>query len=125
MRIERVAENAIVDIFESTGRKPSEERINVHEQIISRFTTEIEKAISDPKVAGFKSVICYRVGLAIPAFDNDAGHLLVRMLDGKNMNKLSRLEDERLSPYFVHLTAKLLERSEHKKPLQFHTGVSM
>jgi len=33
------------------------------------------------------------------------------------------LEHESFSPYFVHLTAKLIQQSPIKKPFQFHTGL--
>lgn len=123
VRIERVAENILTDQLELyRGLVVSGHGVKIQAHFISRFTAAIEEANSDPEVAGFKSVICYRVGLKIPhEFDGDAR---VVPLSIEDLEKLSRrLEDERLNPYLVHLTAKVIERSGSKKPLQFHTGV--
>lgn len=123
VRIERVAEKIIADQLEQYHGLAHGKGDNIEEQFISRFTTAIEGAVSDPEVAGFKSVICYRVGLKIHKFDSDAKVVALSMDD---LGRLSRrLEDERLNPYLVHLTAKVIERSGSKKPLQFHTGVSI
>ena len=121
VRLERVAENIIADQLEQHRGRSYVHSVNIQEQIISQFTAAIEEAVSDPEVAGFKSVICYRVGLKIQAFDSNVRAVTFSMED---LGRLSRrLEDERLNPYLVHLTAKVMERSGSKKPLQFHTGV--
>ncbi len=119
VRIEKVAEEIMTDQLEQYRGLAPGKGFNFQEQFISRFTTAIEEAVADPEVAGFKSVICYRVGLKIPAFD---GHARVAFPSSiEDLEKLShRLEDERLNPYLVHLTAKVIGS---KKPLQFHTGV--
>ena len=123
VRIEKVAENIMTDQLEQYRGRAPRKHIEIREQIMSRFTAAIEEAISDPEVAGFKSVICYRVGLKIPAFNDDAS---VVPLSVEDLERLSRrLEDERLNPDLVHLTAKVIERSGSKKPFQFHTGVRM
>ena len=121
VRIERVAEKIIADQLEQYRGLAHGKVVKVQEQIISRFTAAIEEAVSDPEVAGFKSVICYRVGLKIQAFHSDARVLTLSMEDLERLSH--RLKDERLSPYLVHLTANIIERSGSKKPLQFHTGV--
>lgn len=121
VRIERVAEKIIADQLEQYRGVADRKVVKVQEQIISRFTAAIEEAVSDPEVAGFKSVICYRVGLKIQAFHSDARGLTLSIEDLERLSR--RLEDERLSPYLVHLTANIIERSGSKKPLQFHTGV--
>ena len=122
VRIEKVAEEIMTDeLHQRRGLAPTEQ-VKLQEQIISRFTTAIEEAISDPEVAGFKSVICYRVGLKIPAFDGNAS---IVSFSTEDLQRLSRrVEDERLNPYLVHLTARIIKRSGSKKPFQFHTGVS-
>ena len=121
VRIERVAEEIIANQLEQYRKLSRGKNVKLQEHFISRFTAAIEDAVSDPEVAGFKSVICYRVGLKIPAFDSDMRDVLLSVED---LGRLSRrLEDERLNPYLVHLTAKVIERSGSKKPLQFHTGV--
>lgn len=127
VRIEKVAESIITDQLENC-RRPGKQyqsrnftRDGIVEQIISQFTAAIEEAVSDPDVAGFKSVICYRVGLRMPAFDGKAKFASFSIEDLERLSR--RLEDEQLNPYLVHLTAKMLERSGSEKPLQFHTGV--
>jgi predicted TIM-barrel fold metal-dependent hydrolase len=89
----------------------------------SRFIAAIEDAINDPNVVGFKSVICYRTGLAVPESSPDPASLGVafaRLLSSGS----NRLEDVDLSPRFVHLTAKLIsESTPARKPFQFHTGL--
>ena len=121
VRIEKVAENIITDQLEQYRGATPETRAKIQDQIIKRYTAAIEEAVSDPGVAGFKSVICYRVGLKIPVFD---GNVVASPLSIEDLERLScRLEDERLNPYLVHLAAKVIERSGSKKPIQFHTGV--
>ena len=121
VRIEKVAENIMTDQLEEYRGAAPETRAKIQDQIIKRYTAAIEEAVSDPGVAGFKSVICYRVGLRIPAFD---GNVVASPLSIEDLERLSRrVEDESLNPYLVHLTAKIIERSGSKKPIQFHTGV--
>jgi Amidohydrolase len=88
-----------------------------------QFVSTIEDAIADPDVAGFKSVICYRTGLAVP--ENSPGAESVAAAFAQLLASGStRLEDQYLSPHFVHLTAKLISDSTlARKPLQFHTGL--
>lgn len=107
---------------EFIGLTPNQQR-QIPIEVERRFTIAIENALSDPEVVGFKSVICYRVGLAIPAFDADARIAIYDILQSKDKERCSRLEDDRLSPFFVHLTALAIERSNNKKPFQFHTGL--
>ena len=123
VRIERLAEEIVSDQLEQCRSLVPGKQVNIHAQFVNRFTTAVEEADSDPEVAGFKSVICYRVGLKIPAFDDDARPATLSIED---LERLScRFEDERMSPYLVHLSVKVLERRGSKKPLQFHTGVSI
>ena len=119
VRVEKVAERVLTDQLEMY--RGLENRVKIQAHFIRHFTTAIEEAVSDPDVAGFKSVICYRTGLKVPPFDSDAE---VIPLSFEDLERLSRrLEDELLNPYLVHLTAKVIERSESTKPFQFHTGV--
>ena len=123
VRIEKLAEEIMTDQLEQCRRLVPGKQVNVHAQFVNRFTTAIEEADSDPEVAGFKSVICYRVGLKIPAFDDDVRAVTLSIEDLERLS--GRFEDEHMSPYLVHLNVKVLERRGSKKPLQFHTGVSM
>jgi len=123
MRIERVAETIMINAFEEFSKTSFDQHSAFAHHVIRRFVTAIQQAIDDLDVAGFKSVICYRTGLAIPKFNELDRTVLGTMFESKDMKKLSRLEDERLSPHLVHMTAKLIERSKSKKPIQFHTGL--
>lgn len=121
VRIEKVAEKIMTDQLEQHRGLAPGKRVKFQEQFLGRFTAAVEEAVSDPEVAGFKSVICYRVGLKISAFDSDAK---IGPLSIEDLERLShRLEDEQLNPYLVHLTAIILKTNGSKKPLQFHTGV--
>ena len=118
LRIERLLEQLMELDLEAMGRDPDFEP-----KTIKKFKANIEKAIADPDVAGFKSVICYRTGLAIPPYDASHGHLLKSFLQSIGPGWPVRLQHEQLSPFFVHLTAQLLQRRKSKKPFQFHTGL--
>lgn len=115
VRIERLAEKLMTDVYNEFRRLTAEEQETHNHRVTSQFIEAIQEALQDPNVAGFKSVICYRVGLAIPDFDPHGSDPIAAMLKEGDLNGLSRVEDERLSPYFVHLTARLIERSEWKK----------
>ena len=123
VRIERVAESVMTSEFEEFRNEPIDQHAAFTHHVFRRFSTAIEAAIADPNVAGFKSVICYRTGLAIREFNDGDRHFLGVIFQSKDVKKLSRLEDDVLSPYFVHLTARLIERNHSKKPFQFHTGL--
>ena len=121
VRIEKVAEAIMTERHQQY--QGSSNLNEIQSDIAGRFISTIDQAIADPEVAGFKSVICYRVGLAIPEFENAMEERFAFMTKPDSSQKASRLEDDRLCPYFVHLTAQLLERKKSKKPFQFHTGL--
>ncbi|KOS20488.1 Protein fluG [Escovopsis weberi] len=142
VRIETVAEQLIArHCLGSSTPSPTPDAFNA---VTDAFKTEIERAIRDPNVAGFKSVICYRSGLAIAAspvavaagakaaFDELYVLLRVPVADNNNNSSSSssrapivRLDHPGLNEYFVHIVAGLIAqaRGELKKPLQFHTGL--
>ena len=129
VRIEKVAEHLIdssVEHYAQLSSEDSEEQWRSHRtRILDAFLSQINKAISDPEVAGFKSVVCYRSGLAIPEFDRSRREeeLDTLLAEYSSFAKPFRLEEEHLCSFFVHLTAQSIERSEFKKPFQFHTGL--
>jgi hypothetical protein len=125
VRIEKVAESILKRGLQ--GKEQSEIRdmdsMDVFETWETTFIATIKKAIRDPDVVGFKSVICYRTGLAIGEFSSDNISLKSAMDQMLSLGS-TRLEDEVLSPYFVHLTAQLISESKGpRKPFQFHTGL--
>ena len=129
VRIEKVAEHLINASIENLARLSSEDRYSNRRsygtRVVENFLSEVKKAISDPEVAGFKSVVCYRSGLAIPEFDRARSEekLGTTLAEWSASNKAFRLEEEQLCSFFVHLTAQSIERSKSKKPFQFHTGL--
>lgn len=97
-------------------------------QMLEEFDTHIKQAIQDPDVVGFKSVICYRTGLAIPRVVNIAAarESFADILKHHSLRgKFTRLDHEGLNELFVHHTAVLIrECSSHfRKPIQFHIGL--
>ena len=127
VRIEKIAENALARSIEflDSSKDHNRAQFNGTDYILENFVSEINRAISDPDVAGFKSVICYRTGLAIAQYDEASFHRGIdAILDAPDLEqKANRLEDQLLSPSFVHLTAQIIARSKCKKPFQFHTGL--
>lgn len=97
---------------------------------VENFMNAIYDALDDPEIVGFKSVICYRTGLAVTQV-TDLDIIMqkfqlifdTRKEDGAQM--FERLDHEPLNDYFLHILAGLIQNSEdeHKKPIQFHTGL--
>jgi predicted TIM-barrel fold metal-dependent hydrolase len=91
------------------------------------FASVIQNAIQDPEVVGFKSVICYRTGLALPGLSptiEATRDVLILAMERVLSTDFTRLADRDLSPFFVHATARLISQSKgHRKPFQFHTGL--
>jgi predicted TIM-barrel fold metal-dependent hydrolase len=124
VRIEKVAETILKKHL--AEKTPSESRPSSAQTLAKwqkAFIAAIKNAIHDEEVAGFKSIICYRTGLAVAgAPPND--EILIAATERILSRNFTRLEDHDLSPLFVHLTARLISESTgHHKPLQFHTGL--
>jgi hypothetical protein len=82
------------------------------------FEREIQDAIEDDNVAGFKSVICYRTGLDIePEYDEAAkavGHPFERYVKNCIRKRTFRIEI---------LSERLPHSDSLAKPFQMHTGL--
>ncbi|KAF4998478.1 hypothetical protein FDECE_11774 [Fusarium decemcellulare] len=97
---------------------------------VENFMDAIYNALDDPEIVGFKSVICYRTGLDVVQI-TDLEVLMQKfqaIFDERKQDgaeRFSRLEHEPLNDYFLHILAGLIQNSEdeHKKPIQFHTGL--
>lgn len=127
VRIEKIAEAVLtrsVKHFQTLG-KQDELAASVEDSVLEQFSSEIESAIRDPEVVGFKSVVCYRTGLALPHFDQAKfeGSIHAILEDPDPTRKTSRLQDDVLNPTFVHITARILAQHRSEKPFQFHTGL--
>ncbi|KAI0386903.1 glutamine synthetase/guanido kinase [Hypomontagnella monticulosa] len=133
VRIETVASDILARHFVSSDPITVTDR--TVEKFIDYFSEHISQCIADSNVAGFKSIICYRRGLDIPAgaahIDDvrrdlqdfvDAGLNPNAPVSGFSLNK--RLENSYLNHLIVHITAQLIHKAHgHKKPIQFHTGL--
>ncbi|KAJ0159498.1 Protein fluG [Colletotrichum tanaceti] len=110
------------------------------EKAIKAFDHSIAEAIADPEVVGFKSVICYRTGLAIPrrpdaaaarkAFeaihaDHARGTSTSTTSTTTTDGAFTRVNHRGLNEYLVHRLACLIRNATGtgKKPIQFHTGL--
>lgn len=97
-------------------------------QVSDDFVAMVNDAIEDDEVVGFKSVICYRTGLDIarkPA-PTEAMAAFAGIYESRNQSeatKFTKLDQEGLSDYFVHLLAATIAKQGANKPIQFHTGL--
>ncbi|CAG9957198.1 unnamed protein product, partial [Clonostachys rosea f. rosea IK726] len=90
----------------------------------------IREAMADPEAVGFKSVICYRTGLAIPRHP-DAGDArsvfagIHKQRHTPGAENFKRLDHAGLNEYVVHQLCQTITEDNHnwKKPIQFHTGL--
>ncbi|CAK7211366.1 hypothetical protein SCUCBS95973_001088 [Sporothrix curviconia] len=102
---------------------------NVFDHMLEEFDTHMKQALSDPNVVGFKSVICYRTGLGVPRVVNIAAAResfsdIVTNYSASGQ-RFRRLQHVGLNELFVHRAAVHIRDSpaQHKKPIQFHTGL--
>ncbi|KAK0113635.1 hypothetical protein ONS95_013880 [Cadophora gregata] len=126
VRIEKVAEEIINELFRNPDLAPED----VFGGLREAFEMVIKDALADSEVVGFKSVICYRTGLAIPAHmsvadieDTFVDHITQLREDGAT--HFTRIDNLPLNFYLVNKTAQLIAKSPgpYKKPFQFHTGL--
>jgi len=96
------------------------------------FEREIQEAIQDTEVVGFKTVVCYRTGLDIePDYERAArevGLPFERYVERCIRKRKYRIERKPLNDYLVLRTLEILsERLPYadgmSKPLQLHTGL--
>jgi predicted TIM-barrel fold metal-dependent hydrolase len=135
VRIETVAER----LMERIVRDANEDDLgkakflpDIWVEFTDEFERQIQEAIQDPEVAGFKTVICYRTGLDIePDYEIAAkavGHPFERYVKACIRKRSYRIERKPLNDYLVLRTLEILsEGLPHSdslsKPLQLHTGL--
>lgn len=128
---ERLMENLVQEARESDLNDPNY-FTDTWLTFTEEFEREIQEAIQDFEVAGFKSVICYRSGLDIePDYEQAArevGRPFERYVERCIRKRKFRIERKELNDYLVLRTLEIL--SEHlpndeslSKPLQLHTGL--
>jgi hypothetical protein len=129
VRIERVVEDVVGRYLAEPY--PTDSEVGPFERFLHEFDDEIGEALKDPKVAGFKSVICYRTGLNIPREVDEAAAKKafdLAMLEQLKVKDTSpfRLSHDILNNFFVHRVAKMVRDappSFFRKVIQFHTGL--
>lgn len=104
---------------------------DVFDKVFAEFDLAIRDAIADPEVVGFKSVICYRTGLDIPAVVDVAlakasfDEIVTNYAGPADSASSARLQHPGLNDLVVHHAAGLISElpSRERKPIQFHTGL--
>ncbi|KAF2702631.1 developmental protein-like protein fluG [Pleomassaria siparia CBS 279.74] len=135
IRIETVAETLMERILQDASISDLDKPSYLTDTWLTftdEFEREIQEAIQDVDVAGFKSVVCYRTGLDIePDYEEAArevGHPFERYVDRCVRKKKYKIERKALNDYLVLRTLEILsEQLPHSdsfsKPLQLHTGL--
>lgn len=135
VRIEAVAER----VMERIVRKANEDDLgnakflpDTWVKFTDDFEREIQDAIEDREVVGFKSVICYRTGLDIePEYEEAAkavSHPFERYVKNCIRKRSYRIERKALNDYIVLRTLEILSEQLPRsasltKPFQLHTGL--
>ncbi|KAM0333396.1 hypothetical protein ACHAQA_002057 [Verticillium albo-atrum] len=132
VRIEQVAASIINAHCpeQVSGRKTSQDIAFAFDQVVEEFDLAILRATFDTEVVGFKSVICYRTGLAIPRKPDvtaarQAFEGIYKTHTQGTDKAFTRVDHEGLNEFFVHRLASVIRDGEApvKKPIQFHTGL--
>ncbi|TKA80870.1 hypothetical protein B0A49_03160 [Cryomyces minteri] len=134
VRIETVAQDLMEVLTSGEQSSWHEDNYESRDDDINRiwtqfkeaFLADIEAAISDPEVVGFKSVICYRTGLDIRPTNAETiesirasfKEWVVSCRRGEY-----RLEHKGFNDALVELLLRSLSDSGKAKPVQFHTGL--
>ncbi|ESZ94815.1 hypothetical protein SBOR_4775 [Sclerotinia borealis F-4128] len=99
--------------------------------VLEGLQKAINDALSDPDVVAFKSIICDRTGLEISraCLLEEVKLSLLRCIwkqKAEGHTRLNRSNGQLLNSWIIHMTAETIQKSKttHKKPIQFHTGLS-
>jgi len=83
------------------------------------------ESAKDPDVAGFKSVVCYRTGLDVATVSDPPAEIAALRYAYERFRESTdeplRLADKPLNDLVVRATLEVA--AEHRKPVQFHTGL--
>ena len=133
VRIEELASDILSDLHDE-GQLPNdlsttsdEACQDAWEKFLATYSAAILDAFSSPSVAGFKSAICFTVGLSIsPDSDNGLHSFSNEFLPTCVENDFD-IKAKGMNDALVTITCRLLSaaHSQQKftKPLQFHTGI--
>lgn len=138
VRIETVAAS-ILSAMHQQGRLPVGVAIADEEAcslawatFISEFEAAVAAALEDSEVVGFKSVICYRTGLAVVLgrdieVSAEGLHSFRKHFLPEAVARQFRVETKGMKDTLVISTCKLIAAANTQrgrtKPLQFHTGL--
>ncbi|KAH8726608.1 amidohydrolase-domain-containing protein [Phaeosphaeriaceae sp. PMI808] len=135
VRIEAVAEKLMERIVQDADEEDlarTKFLPDIWIEFTDEFEREIQDAVQDPGVAGFKTVICYRTGLDIePDYEEAAravGHPFERYVKACIRKRNYRIERKALNDYLVLRTLEILSdglphSDSLSKPFQLHTGL--
>ncbi|TDZ26762.1 Protein fluG [Colletotrichum orbiculare MAFF 240422] len=132
VRIEQVAASIIDEHLpaDESAARTAQDAAVVFDKVLKAFDQSIGDAIADPEVVAFKSVICYRTGLAIPRKPDGAAakkaFVTIYAAHTRGTDKaFRRVNHSGLNEYLVHRLACLIRNADgpNKKPIQFHTGL--
>lgn len=135
LRIETVAERVMENLLRTATDRDLDEAEYLTDTWLAfteSFEREIQEAVQDDEVAGFKTVICYRTGLDIePDYQRaakDVGLPFERYVEKSIRKRRYRIERKALNDYLVLrtleiLSERLVDADGFSKPLQFHTGL--
>ena len=151
VRIETLAETCILDAVKQIGHidaKNVNNEENLHTfwaTFADLFEANVARAIEDPQVAGFKSVVCYRTGLdvqltvtnpsEIPKLEAAISEILLQALTSSNSDRINGLDvaclkisSKGLNDWLVCKTLDIIsahssQSGQQLKPIQFHTGL--
>ncbi|EIN05840.1 hypothetical protein PUNSTDRAFT_145746 [Punctularia strigosozonata HHB-11173 SS5] len=128
VRVEIVAQDLLKDLLDAqhvTSSSTGFDCAALFESLEAKFAASIAASAEDPEVAGFKSVACYRGGLAIsPAVDPAGIAAALGTVIGtylEDPSKPIRLAHKPLNDWIVVTTCKIAAKCG--KPIQFHTGL--
>lgn len=132
VRIETVAAHIIHD--HAVGLEHDHDPDALFESVLGAFDDAVRDAVADPEVVGFKSVICYRTGLDVPAVPDLAlARASLKQIastyadngDAAAAVAPVRVQHPGLNDLLLHRAAELISEmpARTKKPLQFHTGL--
>lgn len=126
VRIETVAGRIIHR--HAVSLKDDQDSDLVFERVFEDFDAAIRDAIEDTEVVGFKSVICYRTGLDVPAVPDltlARSSLEEIVTNYASSSDSVRIDHPGLNDLVLHRAATLISAApgHQKKPIQFHTGL--
>ncbi|RDB19627.1 Protein fluG [Hypsizygus marmoreus] len=129
VRIEAVAEEVLEILFKPFDSAPADnlDLVKLLALFVNSLTGKLTTSATDTQVVAYKSVVCYRTGLAVSAtsYNNGGDPELLdsfkRVYETYRLHGKLRVEDKALNDYVVCTALDIGGR--FGKPVQFHTGL--